>query len=85
MHEQVVSNNLFVSDHSHFQLIIDQVKKAVAERKQISETDDLDILPEEQPEGLPPEVNVCLYPSLEFIDSHKNRISYTAICSLTHS
>ncbi|KAL1802766.1 hypothetical protein ACET3Z_031413 [Daucus carota] len=44
-------------DHSHFQLIIDQVKKAVAERKQISETDDLDILPEEQPEGLPPEVN----------------------------
>lgn len=60
MHEQVVSNNLFVPDHSHFQLIIDQVNKAVAERKQNFETDDLDDLSGEEPEEAPPETNVCV-------------------------
>ncbi|KAL8107500.1 uncharacterized protein LOC141672986 isoform X1 [Apium graveolens] len=43
-------------DHSHFQLIVDQVKKAVAERKQNSETDDLDGLLEET-EEVPPKID----------------------------
>ncbi|KAK1368077.1 Transcription factor TFIIIB component B [Heracleum sosnowskyi] len=44
-------------DHSHFQLIVDQVKKAVAERKQNSETDDLDGLLGEEPEEVPPKTD----------------------------
>lgn len=59
LHEQVLSNNLFVPDHSHFQLIVDQVKKAVAERKQNLETDDLDGLLED-PEEVPPETDASL-------------------------
>lgn len=50
--------NLFVPGHSHFEQIVNRVKKAVAKRRQDLNIDDLDGLSGEERNEVSPETNV---------------------------